>query len=439
MIGGVLFVVAIIFFVGYLNRDRSVVAALPVESIFFIEYQAPVLPWQDRSVDQVIATFPVSWIEQQFQWPAGTIHSVLATSQAAAVAGVYNNQGRLALLVVSRGAVVPGGSTFGDYSVAATDSQTAALAKKTISGEFFSLVSRLPQGLGHNQKIRFYLDPTRLSELIEAPAVAALFHALPVGSTIIGAGDFKPQFYFQLGSSIASKQPAMSRPFLGTPIGDVYAAPVTLEQLFESWATANPDFITTLSQLNSSNSALYGEEYLLPLTPLLQQPGRLAVFATTSDRFFDSDFAFIVPRQSGGTMSAFEKYTSMVVAQKIPIKKARSLPDGTVVTELFTDPSAYQWQSATFPSGLAGRVFSVDELGLELAYVTNHQETLIVSSSDIIEKMSLPFDPVPCRYSEESSILLTLNTSIALPQAIGSSKKVLIWQLPTGEVAGCIY
>ena len=439
VVGGVLLVVAIIFFVGYLNRDRSVIGVLPVESIFFVEYQAPLLPWQDRTVDRVITTFPVSWIEQQFQWPAGTVDSILTTSEAAAIAGVYNNQGQLALIVVSRGSVVPGGSTVGDYSVATTDSETAALVAKTISGEFFSLASRLPQGLGHNNRITFYLDPNQLSGLITTPSVAALFHTLPAGSTIIGAGNFDSEFYFHLGSSITTNQLAPLLSSLETPIGDLYAAPITLQQLFESWAVANPDFVTTLSQLNAGNSALYGQDYLTPLIPLLQQPGRLAIFATTSDRFFGNDFAFIAPRQSGGTMSAFEKYIRLVIAQKIPIKKVHRLPDDSVVTELLVNAEAYQWQSADFSDGLTGRGLSVDEIGLDLAYITTQNETIVGSSAGVEQFLaSSPTAPL-CQYPKELSMLLAVNTNIALSQTVGSVKSGLIWQLPTGEVAGCIY
>lgn len=216
----------------------------------------------------------------------------------------------------------------------------------------------------------------------------------------------------------------------------IHFSGVNLKEFINEVLSENTELSNSFSQNQKRFSQIYNFDAKSAIEELVKNNFDITVF-NQSTNAFGLDFVLVTKPLNDQALKDFEQLIKIVLAQKMPQKTLRLLPDGSSVTEILASTDAWQWESQGDI-----RVLVEASLNFELAYLNLEDKFLAASSQKLLENY----------LSDESFVISRLGEGCN--QAIFDSNYIIFNTnntinnisnyLPTGVLAigggkGCIY
>ena len=395
--GGIFFVLLLVLGIWSWRYSLDhLVKFAPVDNLVYAHWQNPIGFWSKADMTQLPFSFWYQYINDRFEQKLDFQKDILAqTNEAAVLLLPAGNQTSLSLVVLAR------------LSPRQVTGRLAALPQRQLGSNILAFSPKVET----LEKITAVADG---SVLPLAPATKSNFFTSPLFSLYLNAANLKPYWSpsidwpawslgwwylnlqeFKSGWRLTLKTDSVAPSSLVAaserldflpPDFIFYASGVDLAALFSGWLAANPELGAAWPQRAADFQRWYGLDLPSELAPIVASPAQLIIFSSAS-KAFGFDWALIVPRAAQLNLDNWEKFITLLLAQKLPRPVAKTLPDGTVVTELLIQPQSFVWQSESLGDDISARVLLEPRLDFSLAYSQVADRLIIGSSLDHLRSL----------------------------------------------------
>lgn len=160
----------------------------------------------------------------------------------------------------------------------------------------------------------------------------------------------------------------------------IFISNVNLSDLFNQWAIADE----SLAEIFKQNQEIYHQIFNFDLSTfnneVLDSPADLVIFSQ-NDSALGVDYVLAMNRPSSSGIQSFQELVKIILAQKLPQKAIRYLPDGSSVTELSANTEAWQWQISQIEGSEVNYVIEPD-LNFSVYYMLRDEKLLISGTQE---------------------------------------------------------
>lgn len=124
---------------------------------------------------------------------------------------------------------------------------------------------------------------------------------------------------------------------------NIFISKVNLSDLFSQWASADEFLAEAFAQTQEIYEQVFNFDLSAVGKELLNNFADIIIF-TQDDSALGLDYVLVMSQPSDLGIESFKKLVKVILAQKLPKKALRYLPDGSSIIELSADTEAWQWQ-----------------------------------------------------------------------------------------------
>lgn len=160
----------------------------------------------------------------------------------------------------------------------------------------------------------------------------------------------------------------------------IFISNVNLSDLFNQWARADKSLAKTFAQTQKIYQQVFDFDLSFVSREILDNPADVIIFSQ-NDSALGVDYILAMNQPSSSGIQSFQELVKVILAQKLPQKTIRYLPDGSSVTELSANTEAWQWQTSQI-EGSEVHYITEPELNFSIYYMFRDDKLLISGTQE---------------------------------------------------------